>query len=131
MFTQSVSVQGEVKLSDSNANVAAKNDFSDTVFIFRDDEILINNFKNKSGWFVGDVLNSMRVPEFCSIAKVTAEEHKTTLFDGFLTGGHMYGHPQVSAYGFEFLFESINAVETINMSVSLALPMMTVPRFMH
>lgn len=93
MFTESVQVQGEVKLMDSTPAITAKHDLSDTIFVFKDDEILINCLKKSSGWFVGDVLNSMRVPEFCSIAKVTPDEHKTTSFDGMLTGGHMYGYP--------------------------------------
>lgn len=131
MFTESVQVQGEVKLMDSTPAITAKHDLSDTIFVFKDDEILINNFKKSTGWFVGDVLNSIRVPEFCSIAKVTPDEHKTSSFDGMLTGGHMYGYPQKQAFGFEFICESINAVDTINMSANLSLPMLLVSRYMH
>ena len=131
MFTESVQVQGEVKLVDSTPAITAKHDLSDTIFVFKDDEILINDLKKSSGWFVGDVLNSMRVPDFCSIAKVTPDEHKTTSFDGMLTGGHMYGYPQSQAFGFEFVCDSVNAVDTINMSANLSLPALLVPRYMH
>lgn len=52
---------------------------------------MINCFRSKSGWYVGDVLNSMRVPEFCSIAKVDATEHRNDLLDGIISGGMQYG----------------------------------------
>lgn len=59
------------------------------MFIFRDDEMLINYYKKSSGWFVGDILNQMRVPEHCSIARIDSSEHKTDSMDGIISGGLM------------------------------------------
>ena len=40
---------------------------------------------------MGDVNNGMRVPDYCSIAKVDAVEHKTDLMDGIISGGAHFG----------------------------------------
>jgi hypothetical protein len=66
-------------------------DLTDTIFIFCNDEILINCYRKTSGWFVGDVTDSNRIPEYCSIAKVCSETHKTELFDGIMSGGYLFG----------------------------------------
>jgi hypothetical protein len=73
--------------------ISQKKDLMDTIFILRDDEILINCYR-RPGWFAGDVLGSMRVPSHCSIAKVESHIHWTDKFDGIISGGFMNNTPQ-------------------------------------
>lgn len=47
------------------------------MFVFRGDEILVNNLNSGSGWFVGDVQNGMTISDFSSIARVDPMIHKT------------------------------------------------------
>lgn len=73
--------------------------------------MLINNFKSGTGWFVGDVLNGMQVPDFCSIARVDPLIHKTNQMDGIITGGlNQYGG-QKNVYGFKLNEEEQNCVK--------------------
>jgi len=51
---------GAEKISQKK-EIIQKKDLADTIFILRDDEILINCYR-RPGWFAGDVLGSMRVP---------------------------------------------------------------------
>jgi len=109
-----------------------RHELEDTVFIFRGDEVLVNNLKNGSGWFVGDVQNGMNVPDFCSIARVDPMIHKTNAMDGIISGGLMQGlGGQKNVYGFKMVCEEQNAVPTINTSFTQFLPVMQVQRYMH
>jgi hypothetical protein len=132
MYGQSVKLEGQTKIDDHDAiDTKPKHDVSDTIFIFRDDEILIHDYRHTSGWFVGDVQNSMRVPEFCHITKVDALEHKTDTIDGIISGGFMHESAQMCVYGFSLEVEQVNTVETINCHMHTFLPMLSTARFMH
>lgn len=108
-----------------------KHNLSDTVFIFKDDEVLVNCMRNNKGWYVGDVLNNMRVPEHCHIAKVDAAVHNTEVIDGLISGGFMHGAVQQVAFGFCFNVEQVNCVDTINCEINTFLPMQLTRRYMH
>lgn len=74
MYGQSVKLEGQVKIEDHDAEEAKpKHDLSNTIFVFKDDEVLVNCFRHTTGWYMGDVTNGDRVPDYCSIAKVDAE----------------------------------------------------------
>lgn len=77
------------------------------------------------------MLNSMRVPDYCSFAKVTLAEHRSNFLDGVITGGNYFGDAINSASAVKFVAESINAVDTINMAYTMALPDMQQARYMH
>lgn len=56
MYSSSIKLTGEVKIEDFGSEVTKpKHDFSDTMFIFRNDEVLVNCMRKKNGWYVGDV----------------------------------------------------------------------------
>lgn len=93
--------------------------------------MLVNCMRNKNGWYAGDVLNSMRVPDHCHIAKVDNAHHKADLLDGLISGGFLHGAVQQMTYGFNFVVDQVNCVETINCNIHTFLPMMLVPRYMH
>lgn len=132
MYGQGVKIEGQIKIDDHDAfETKPKHDVRDTIFIFRDDEILIHDYRLSSGWFVGDVQNSMRVPEYCHITKVDALEHKTDLFDGIISGGYMHGSAQMCVYGFSLQVEQINTVNTINCHIHTFLPTLRTARYMH
>lgn len=131
MYSQSIKLTGEVKIENfGSEEPPARYDLSDTIFVFRDDEVLVNCMRNKNGWYVGDVDNSMRVPEHCHIAKVDTARHHSTL-DGLISGGFLHNSVQQSAYGFAFNVENVNCVDTINCNINTFLPTMIVPRYMH
>ncbi len=108
-----------------------RHDLSDTIFIFCNDEILINCYRKNNGWFVGDITDSNRIPEYCSIAKVSAETHKTESIDGIISGGYLFGQPSNQAYTFALNLQQVNAVDTINCSLLQWLPPMIIQRYMH
>lgn len=132
MYGESVKLEGQVKINDHDApETKPKHDLSQTIFIFREDELFVNCFRQTTGWYMGDVNNGMRVPDYCSIAKVDATEHKTDLMDGIISGGAHFGSATQCVTGFSFQLDQVNTVDTINCSINAFLPNMTSTRFMH
>jgi len=109
-----------------------RNDLKDTIFVFRGDEMLINNLSNQTGWFVGDVQNGQYVPEYCSIAHVDPIVHKTNLIDGIISGGYIKGiggNKNVTSFRLGSVEQ--NAVQTFDCTFIQFLPTMHVARYMH
>ena len=95
MYATPISLAGgkkEYDLTQPDENeILPRKDLADTIFVFRNDEMLINKFSSGTGWFVGDVQNGMQVPDYCSLVRVDPIIHKTNAMDGIISGGLMSG----------------------------------------
>jgi len=82
-------------------------EIKDTIIVLVRNELVMLNFGRSSGWYVGDILNNIEIPQFSSFTKVDKEIHGQDLFDcyhGFVTGGRMiYGFGTTSALGVKFV----------------------------
>lgn len=108
MYGGAVSLQSQKKQYDQDEpdadQLVPRHEIADTVFVFRGDEILVNNLNSGSGWFVGDVQNGMTISDFSSIARVDPMIHKTQAMDGIISGGLMQGlGGQKNVYGFKLV----------------------------